>query len=102
MQLMTRPILLFFVVNAFGYASVHAFYPNMSKFFQTRFQFSNVEAGHISAIPYLTASLLMPFLGTSVSYLGSSYYELMSFASIGLILAVHLCYLSFQDVTEEG
>ena len=53
-------------------------------------------------MPYLTASLLMPFLGSVVSYLGSEYFEVMNFASIGLVLAVHMFYLSLQDVTEEG
>lgn len=90
------------LITSCGYASVHAFYPNMSKFLQTRFQFSNVQAGHISALPYLVASLLMPFLGTLVSYLGSAYFELMNFAAIGLVLAVHMFYLSLLDVTEEG
>ena len=41
-QLLTRPIILYMIINGLGYASIHAFYPNMSKFFQTRFGFSNV------------------------------------------------------------
>ena len=41
-QLITWPIILFMIITSTGYASVHAFYPNMSKFLQTRFQFTNV------------------------------------------------------------
>ena len=87
------------VCNAFGYASVHAFYPNMSKFFQSKFQFSNVEAGHISSIPYLIASFTVPLLGTALTYFGESYYEVMLFGSIGMILMVHMTYLMMRDVT---
>ena len=36
-QIINKKVALFMLINAFGYASVHAFYPNMSKFFQTRF-----------------------------------------------------------------
>jgi len=90
------------VVNAFGYASVHAFYPNMSKFFRTRFGYSNIDAGHISAIPYLIASLLVPFLGSLTGYLGEGYFELMLFYAIAMILVVHVCYLSLSDVAEDG
>ena len=67
---LSRPLLLFMVINSFGYASMHAFYPNMSKFFQTKFQFSNVDAGHISSIPYLIASFTVPIFGTVLNYFG--------------------------------
>ena len=100
-QLLTRPIILFMMVNAFGYASVHAFYPNMSKFLQTRFNYTNVQAGSISSLPYLIASLTVPFLGSCIGYLGESYFELMLFASIAMVLTVHITYLSMSDVTEE-
>lgn len=92
--------MLFMVINAFGYASIHAFYPNMSKFFRTRFGYSSVEAGHISSLPYLIASFVVPFLGSLTSYLGSSYFELMLFYSVAMIMTVHMVYLSLQDVSE--
>ena len=98
----SRPLLLFMVINSLGYASIHAFYPNMSKFFQTKFQFSNVDAGHISSIPYLIASFTVPLLGTMLGYFGESYYEIMLFGSIGMILIVHMSYLMMSDVTEPG
>lgn len=87
------------LINAFGYASIHAFYPNLSKFFQIRFGYSNVEAGHVSSLPYLIASLAVPFLGTLIGYLGSQYFELMLFTSIAMILVVHMSYLSLSDST---
>ena len=89
----TRPLLLFMVCNSFGYASVHAFYPNMSKFFQTKFQFSNVDAGHISSIPFLVASFSVPLMGSAIAYIGDSYFEILLFASVGMILTIHMTYL---------
>ena len=88
------------VINSFGYASMHAFYPNMSKFFQTKFQFTNVDAGHISSIPYLIASFTVPIFGTMLNYFGESYYEILLFFSIGMILTVHMTYLMLSDVTD--
>ena len=90
------------VCNSLGYASIHAFYPNMSKFFQTKFQFSNIDAGHISSIPYLIASFTVPILGSLLSYVGEAYFEILLFSSIGMILMVHLTYLTLRDVTEPG
>ena len=36
-NILNRTIVLFIINNAFGYGSVHALYPNISKFFQDRF-----------------------------------------------------------------
>ena len=44
----------------------------------------------------------MPFLGSLVTYMGSAYFELLNFASIGLVLTVHMYFLSLSDITEEG
>ena len=97
MQLLSRQVLIIMVINAMGYASVHAFYPNMSKFFQNRFGFSNVEAGHISSLPYLIASFAVPIFGSVSSVIGDAYFELMLFAAIGMVFAVHVMYLSISD-----
>lgn len=35
-------------------------------------------------------------------YLGETYFELMLFGSIAMVLGVHMCYLSISDVTDEG
>lgn len=48
-------------VAAFG--CLHAFYPNMSKYIQENYGFSNSEAGHISALPYMLSSVLVPLFG---------------------------------------
>lgn len=61
-----------------------------------------MQAGSISSLPYLVASFTVPFLGSLTSYLGETYFELMLFASIAMVLAVHICYLTLSDVTEEG
>jgi len=90
------------LINAFGYAAIHAFYPNMSKFFQTRFNFTNVEAGSISSLPYLIASFTVPFLGSLTAYLGEKFFELLIAVSMGMIVVVHICYLSLQDVRNPG
>lgn len=100
MHLLTRPVLLFMLINAFGYASIHAFYPNMSKFFQSRFLYSNVQAGFISSLPYLIASFAVPFLGSLTAYFGEEYFEIMMFGAISLVLVVHMSYLSMSDTTE--
>ena len=85
------------IVNGLGYSSVHAFYPNMSKFFQTRFLFTNVEAGFISSLPYAIASFSVPFLGGFTSYAGEAYFEILMFFAIGLLFITHLTYLSMSD-----
>jgi nitrate/nitrite transporter NarK len=90
------------VVNGFGYSSVHAFYPNMSKFFQVRFQFSNTQAGTISSLPYLIASFTVPIIGTLINRLGELYFELLIFVSLVMILTTHFIYLVLADVTLSG
>ena len=85
------------IVNGMGYSSVHAFYPNMSKFFQSRFGFSNVAAGSISSLPYLIASFSVPFLGSLTGMLGEAYFELMLFLAIGMVAGVHTLYLTVSD-----
>lgn len=86
------------ISNAFGYASVHAFYPNMSKFYQLRFNFRNVDAGHISSIPYLIASFTVPFLGSLLNRLGEGYFEALLIVSISIVLVCHGVFLSLSDV----
>jgi nitrate/nitrite transporter NarK len=46
-----------------GYATIHGFYPNFSKFLQQNYGFTNVEAGHLASIPYVLASVMVPVLG---------------------------------------
>ena len=100
--LLTRPIVLIMMNNGLGYASIHVFYPNISKFFQSRFNFSMVQAGFISSIPYTVSSLSVPFIGGMISYLGEAYFEFMLFSTVSAVLSVHLFYLAINDVTDEG
>ena len=90
------------VINATGYASIHSFYPNMSKFFQVRFDYTNVQAGCFSSLPYLIASFSVPFLGSFIGYLGEQYFEIMLFGSIAMVITVHVAYLSLSDVTDSS
>ena len=100
--LLNKTIILFIMNNAFGYGCLHAFYPNISKFFQDKFQFEPLYAGFISAIPYMFQSLSVPFLGGLTSYYGEAYFEVLLFTSVAIILTIHAYYLFIPDVTEEG
>jgi len=100
--LLNKTIILFIMNNAFGYGCLHAFYPNISKFFQDRFQFEPLYAGFISAIPYMFQSLSVPFLGGLTSYYGEAYFEILLFTSVAILLIIHSYYLFIPDVTEEG
>ena len=100
--LLNKTIILFIMNNAFGYGCLHAFYPNISKFFQDKFQFEPLYAGFISAIPYMFQSLSVPFLGGLTSYYGEAYFEILLFTSVAIILTIHAYYLFIPDVTEEG
>jgi len=61
---------IFLAVDALGYSSIHAFYPNMPKFFQEKFDFSNTESGTTSSLPYLIASLSVPIFGSLIYKIG--------------------------------
>ena len=100
--LLNKTIILFIMNNAFGYGCLHAFYPNISKFFQDKFQFEPLYAGFISAIPYMFQSLSVPFLGGLTSYYGEAYFEILLFTSVAILLAIHAYYLFIPDVTGEG
>ena len=56
-----------------------------------------MTAGSISSIPYLIASFSVPFLGSLSGMLGEAYFELMLFIAVGLILIVHIIYLTIAD-----
>jgi len=66
-----------------GFSAIHSFYPNMSKFLQQNFGMTNSEAGHLSSIPYMTASIAVPIFGNILTYAGESHFE--KFLSMGLL-----------------
>ena len=84
---------LFCIVDAMGYSAVHAFYPNMPKFFQEKFSFTNTEAGTVSSVPYLIASLTVPLLGTILRSYPDFVYEQGILCSLFLIFMTHLSYI---------
>jgi len=89
--------LFFMVVYGAGYSGIHAFYPNMSKFFQQKFQFTNVDAGHIAAIPYLVASFCTPAFGSILNKIGDTFYESLLFVCICTIFSIHSFYMVHGD-----
>ena len=50
----------------------------------------------------MIASFAVPFLGSLTSYLGKSYFEILLFSSLGMILTVHVSYLCMSDATIEN
>jgi len=55
--------IVYLIVDTLTYSTVKTFYPNLSKFFQQDFGFSNVEAGSISSIPNLVGIFSVPIIG---------------------------------------
>lgn len=88
-------------VDAFGYSSVHAFYPNMSKFFQEKFDFTNIEAGSISSLPYLVASFTVPLFGVLIKKVKhDKVYEFGLMIGLSAVFFSHFCYLvMFEHIT---
>lgn len=85
------------------YATIHSFYPNMSKFLQQNYGFNNAEAGHISSVPYLLASVMVPLFGQLLAIVGTSYYLWFSTASMSLVCTAHiLFFLFFEDLGADG
>ena len=100
-SLLTKTIILFIINNSFGYGCLHAFYPNISKFFQDRWQFTPLYAGFISSIPYMFQSVTAPLLGGITTYYGEAYFEILLFYSVALLLIIHVYYMLIPD-TEVG
>lgn len=93
-----RVFWIFCVVDSLGYSGIHAFYPNMPKFFQEKFGFTNIEAGTISSLPYLIASLSVPVFGSLLrAYQSDKIYEFGLLASLSSVLFVHTCYLVMPE-----
>ena len=85
------------VVDALGYSSIHAFYPNMPKFFQEKFDFSNTEAGTTASLPYLIASLSVPIFGSLISRMGDNNFPLGILVSLCTLFLTHICYLILPE-----
>ena len=88
-----RKFWLFCIVDAFGYSSVHAFYPNMSKFFQEKFDFNNTQAGVISSIPYGIAAFSVPIVGSLLRGRSDKVYEDSMLTALLLVFGTHAFYL---------
>eukprot|EP00347_Sterkiella_histriomuscorum_P019370 403341886 len=80
-----------------GFACVHSFYPNLSNLLQTRFGFSNEEAGHIASLPYILASFATPLFGSLISKLGDKMYEQLLFISMAIIFITQMNFILISD-----
>ena len=92
MNKLPLPFYLFVVVAAVGLGGIHGFYPNLSKFFQERFNYDNEEAARITAAPYMVGSIVTPLSGFLLTKVGPNYYEKIIMVSLALLLAVHAAY----------
>jgi len=84
-------------MNSLGYSGINAFYPNLPKFFQQRFNFSNTEAGSIASIPYVIASLSVPVFGSVVVQIGEKHYESLLMFSLTLLSITYTAYMLLPD-----
>ena len=84
-------------MNSLGYSGIHAFYPNLPKFFQQRFNFTNTEAGSIASLPYVIASLSVPVFGSVVMKIGEKHYESLLMFSLTLLALTHIAYILLPD-----
>ena len=94
---MSREFWIFMAVDALGYSSIHAFYPNMPKFFQEKFDFTNTEAGTTASLPYLIASLSVPIFGSLIYRIGEKNYPLGILFSLSTLLITHMSYLILPE-----
>jgi MFS family permease len=86
------------VINSLGYSAIHAFYPNMPKFLREKFDFSNTEAGMISSLPYLIASLSVPIFGTLLRKFNTDkVYQVGLIVSLSMIFSTHTSYFLMPD-----
>lgn len=80
-----------------GFACIHSFYPNLSNLLQTRFGFTNEEAGHIASLPYILASFATPLFGSLISRMGDSMYESLLSISMGVIFLTQMNFILISD-----
>ena len=73
----------------------------MSKFFQEKFDFTNIEAGSISSLPYLVASFTVPIFGVLIKRVEhDKVYEFGLMIGLSAVLFSHFCYLvMFEHIT---
>ena len=72
----------------------------MSKYIQQTYGASNEEAGHLSSIPYMLASILVPLLGHLLAYYGEANYEKFLALASFLIGFAHVLFLILKQKVE--
>jgi hypothetical protein len=69
----------------------------MSKFLQENFSYTNSEAGHLSSIPYIVASVAVPIFGNILSYAGEKHFELFQALALFFIAAGQILFRTLQN-----
>lgn len=86
----------------FFFGSIHSFYPNFSKFLQKNYGYSNVEAGHLSSIPYVLSSIIIPIYGHLLSCLHESSYTYFLVAGMLLNACAHVIFIGLLYDMDKG
>lgn len=75
---------------------IHSFYPNMSKFLQENFHYSNTEAGHLSSLSYIISMIVIPVLGYLMSFYKIDCYELNQVGQSIFLLVAHCTFIALR------
>jgi nitrate/nitrite transporter NarK len=102
-QKFTPEIMLSIAIYVMTYASLHAFYPNFSKFLQQNYGFTNNEAGHLSSIPYMLAAIMVPIVGHLLSFVSPRQYTSTLSLAMLCIMIAHASFLFLKhEVNDKG
>lgn len=96
---MPRIFWLLLTISSLAESLFIPFLNNANKLYQHRFGFSNVRAGDILVVPYMSAALFTPFLGIYMSFKGSrAKYILMG---TFVFLITHLSFAMLPNCLNE-
>lgn len=82
------------IIFVLVYCCLHSFYPNFSKFLQQNYGYTNNEAGHLSSIPYVLSSVLVPLFGQVLSFIKPEHYVKFLCLGMGFIGTAHFIFLA--------
>lgn len=77
------------------------FLNNANKLYQHRFGFSNVRAGDILVVPYLSAALFTPFVGIYMSFKGNTPRAKYILIAAFMFLLTHLSFAMLNNCLNE-
>jgi nitrate/nitrite transporter NarK len=104
LEIITYEIRFVYFIFIMCYASLHAFYPNFSKFLQQNYGYTNEEAGHLSSIPYLLSSIFVPLFGHGMSFVSEKSYTIFLIIGMVMIWGAHAIFLVIleEDMSKDG